>query len=146
MKSNFKNYSVYSIAIIMFFVVLSGCDNKSKNVENADEKVLEAKQDLEIAKNEYENELNIYKEDISKKIASNDSSIKMLYKQQMKKGNQKLKLEIAKLEKANEEMKMKMEEAKIDSKEKWETFKAEFSHDMDGLGKALDDLVTKNKK
>lgn len=30
-----------------------------------------------------------------------------------------------------------MDDYKADGKEKWELFKAEFSHDMDELGKAL---------
>lgn len=146
MKSNIKNYSVYSLAIILFFAALTSCDNKTAKVENAEENLEQAAQDLEMAKNEYEIEMNEYKDEIAKKIATNDSSIKVLYKQQVKKGNAKLKLEIAKLEQTNEELKLKMNEAKIDSKEKWEAFKTEFSHDMDGLGKALDDLVTKNTK
>jgi hypothetical protein len=144
MKSNIKNYSVYSFAIMLFFAILTGCDNKTAKVENAEENLEQASQDLEIAKNEYEIEMNEYKDEISKKIATNDSNIKVLYKKQMKKGDAKLKLEIAKLEEANAELQQKMTEAKIDSKEKWDEFKAEFKKDMDGLGETLDNLVKKN--
>ena len=89
--------------------------------------------------------MELYRQDMDNKIAENDSSIKMLYEKQMKKGNAKLKSEIAKLEEENNKLKMKMNEAKVDSKEKWDEFKTEFNHDMDGLGKALNDLGKNNK-
>jgi hypothetical protein len=145
MKSNNKSYTIYSLAIVLFALSLTSCESKSEKVEDAEENVEAAAQDLEIAKNEYEIEMNTYKEEIAVTIAKNDSSIAALYKKQMKKGDAKLKLEIAKLEQANEDLKLKMTEAKIDSKEKWDEFKAEFNRDMDGLGEALSDLVTKNK-
>ncbi len=43
-------------------------------------------------------------------------------------------------------MKKKMENYKEEGKDKWEIFKAEFSHDMDELGKAFKDLTVKNVK
>ena len=39
-----------------------------------------------------------------------------------------------------------MDEYKADGKENWEKFKAEFNHDMDGLGSAFKDLTVKNVK
>ena len=32
------------------------------------------------------------------------------------------------------------------SQSDWESFKREFSHDMDGLGQAINDLTVNNKK
>ena len=39
-----------------------------------------------------------------------------------------------------------MDEYKAEGKEQWEEFKAEFSRDMDELGKAFKDLTVKNEK
>jgi hypothetical protein len=39
-----------------------------------------------------------------------------------------------------------MEDYKVDTKEQWESFKTEFSHDMDEMGKAFKDLTVKNVK
>ncbi len=39
-----------------------------------------------------------------------------------------------------------MNDYKAEGKEKWEIFKAEFSHDMDGIGKTFKDVTVKNVK
>ena len=39
-----------------------------------------------------------------------------------------------------------MDDYKAISKEEWETFKAEFNHDMEELGKAFGDLGNNNVK
>ena len=43
-------------------------------------------------------------------------------------------------------MKQKMADYKEEGKEKWETFKVEFNHDMEELGNAFKDLTVKNTK
>ena len=53
---------------------------------------------------------------------------------------------IDELEQKNSELKKRLDDYKADGKEKWEKFKAEFSHDMDELGKAFKDLTVKNVK
>ena len=41
-------------------------------------------------------------------------------------------------------MKMKIGEYKMDTKERWESFKREFSHDMEDLGQSLKDIGKDN--
>ena len=48
------------------------------------------------------------------------------------------------LEQRNKGMKMKMDNYKLEGKQKWEIFKTEFNHDLDGLGKAFNDITIKN--
>ena len=43
-------------------------------------------------------------------------------------------------------MKKRLEEYKDEGQEKWTSFKSEFNHDMDELGKAFKDLTVKNVK
>ena len=53
---------------------------------------------------------------------------------------------IAELEQKAGDMKKKLADVKEEGKDKWTTFKAEFSHDMDELGHAFKDLTVKNVK
>ena len=43
-------------------------------------------------------------------------------------------------------MKKKLEDYQAEGKDSWETFKTEFSHDMDALGNAFKDLTVNNVK
>ncbi len=53
---------------------------------------------------------------------------------------------IAELDSKNTDMKRKLDNFKANGKDNWETFKTEFSHDMDELGNAFRDLTVKNTK
>jgi hypothetical protein len=53
---------------------------------------------------------------------------------------------IDQLERKNQDMKMKMDNYKMDASENWESFKREFNHDMNELGNALKDITIDNKK
>lgn len=54
--------------------------------------------------------------------------------------------QIAVLEEKNSEMKIRMSEYKEDGGEKWQSFKIEFNHDMDELGKSLKDFTVDNER
>ena len=53
---------------------------------------------------------------------------------------------IDQLERKNQDMKMKLDNYKVDASENWESFKREFNHDMSELGDALKDITVDNKK
>jgi len=50
------------------------------------------------------------------------------------------------LEQKNKNLKMKMAEYQDSGKDNWESFKREFNHDMDELGKSLKNFTDNNKK
>jgi nitrogen regulatory protein PII-like uncharacterized protein len=50
------------------------------------------------------------------------------------------------LEQKNIVLKNKLADYKDEGPDKWTSFKTEFSHDMDALGKALKDFTLNNKK
>lgn len=52
---------------------------------------------------------------------------------------------LAELEQKTSDMKKKLEEYKEEGKEKWDSYKLKFNHDMDELGKALKNLTIKSK-
>jgi hypothetical protein len=51
---------------------------------------------------------------------------------------------IAELEQKAGDMKKKLEDFKVEGKDKWDSFKLKFDHDMDELGKALKNFTVKS--
>ena len=63
-----------------------------------------------------------------------------------KKGNlANYEKKLAELEHKTSELKKKLEEYKEEGKEKWDSYKLKFNHDMDELGKALKNFTDKSK-
>lgn len=134
---------------LMAFALLSGCESSQNKVDDAQNEVTEANEALEAANAEYLADVEAYRQEKARLIAANDSSIVVLKsriaseKKDVKTDYEK---EIAELEQKNKDLKMKMADYKDEGKERWESFKQEFSHDMDELGNALKDLTVNNKK
>lgn len=63
-------------------------------------------------------------------IAKEKKTVKAEYKEK-----------IAELEAKNTDMKKKIEEYKLDGKDKWSTFKTDFDREMDELGKSINDVI-----
>ena len=118
-------------------------------MENAEEKVEAATEDLNDANEAYQKEIDTYRREADEKIAANNKSIAEFNARialEKKDAQDDYKRQIAALEQKNSDLKKKMDDYKADGKEKWEQFKTEFSRDMDELGKAFKDLTVKNVK
>ncbi|OFY87404.1 MAG: hypothetical protein A3F72_04170 [Bacteroidetes bacterium RIFCSPLOWO2_12_FULL_35_15] len=93
-------------------------------------------------------EYKAYRAEQEKKITDNEKKIAELKAKKDKVKKEKLaayESKIDNLEKKNKEMKKKiMANYKDEGKEKWESFKKEFNHDMDELGQSLKDLFKDN--
>jgi len=85
-------------------------------------------------------EIQKFRKEVDEKIKSNETRIAEL-RTKMSKEKQDVKKKYAKkiddLEEKNKDLKTKMANYKEDSKENWQSFKKEFNHDMEELGKAL---------
>ena len=70
------------------------------------------------------------------------------FKEKMEEAGLKVKAkfseEVAVLEQKNRDLKKKLEEYKDQGQSKWEEFKTNFKHDMDGIGKTMKDLFKDN--
>ena len=144
-----KSINVFLATAFIAGAVLTSCNTPAEKVEDAHNKVMEAKEDLNEANEEYLIEVENYKKETAKKITANDQTIIELKARMefVKKGlKESYRKQIAALEQRNNDMKKKIDEYKVEGKEKWETFKAEFSHDLIELGKAFNDLKTDNVK
>jgi hypothetical protein len=149
LKKMKKSILALAACSIITGAMFTGCSTSSQKVENAQDKVIQANEELAIANKEYLADIDNYRTETAGRIAANDESIKEFNarieheKKSVKADYQK---KIAVLEQRNRDMKMKMENYKEEGKDKWIIFKAEFSHDMDEMGKAFKDLTVKNVK
>lgn len=143
--------SILSIAIATLFTgsLITSCNSSSQKVEDAAVKVEVAAEDLNKAKEEFNNEYNKFKVESEQRMLDNEFKIaelkatKIKLKKEAKADYDKT---IADLEQKNTNMRTKLNDYKEEGKDKWESFKREFNHDMDELGSALKDLANNNVK
>lgn len=141
--------SIIISAIFTLAIIAGACSSPTEKVEDAKTDVVEANKELDEANSEYMADMAKYKTETAEKIAANEVIIKDFNARiasQKKDAQVEYKQKVAALEQKNTDMKMKMDDYKLDGKENWEKFKTEFNHDMDELGKAFKDLTIKNVK
>ncbi len=141
--------TIFIIAALAFAatVTFTGCTTPTQKVENAEENVEQANEALAEAKEEYLADLESFRKQTENQTIKNELLIAEL---KTSIANEKMEARaaylkrISELEQKNLEMKNKMSNYNDDSQDNWTSFKAEFSRDMDELGKALNDFfVTK---
>jgi hypothetical protein len=134
-----------SILILASFALITGliltsCNTSAEKVENAEQNVIEANEDLNNANIEYLADVEKYRKETADKIAANNKSIAE-FKARIANEKEDAKVaynqKIIVLELKNSDLKKKMDVFKAESKEQWETFKVEFSKDMEELGTAF---------
>jgi len=150
---NMKKYILASTIIALIitgsFIISCGNSSSSENVEDAQDEVAEANENLNEANEAYMIEMKSYRSDADKKIAANNKSIeefKARVDQEKKEAKAYYLRKIEELEQKNSDMKKRMDDYKADGKEQWETFKTEFNHDMDEMGNAIRDIGVNNVK
>ncbi len=144
------NKGVFVFAIIgsMAGTLLTGCEKTSeRKVENAKETIRDAKQELKDAQTKYLAEWQTFKRESEQTIEANEKRIDA-FKDTMDKAGPKIKAkyskEVAILEQNNRDLKKKLHDYKDEGQSKWEEFKTNFKHDMDGIGKTMTDLFKDN--
>jgi chromosome segregation ATPase len=144
-----KSLLVFTTYAVMAATTLINCNSPArKNVEAQTED--EANQnDVPKAKEEYLTDIDSYRKEMDDKITANRRSIadlKSRIKDKDREAAANYKTQINDLEQKNNDLKKRMDEYTAEGKEKWDTFKNEFNHDMDELDRSLKDLTTKNTK
>lgn len=138
--------------IIASFIQLSSCASTAEkkdttNNSEAAKDLSKAKSDLTDAKKEYNEKYEAFKNESNNKIAENEEIITKL-KADIKKMGKNAQADMDKslntLEQKNQQLKEKITDYKEEGNDKWESFKTEFNHDMDNLGKSLKDLTKDN--
>jgi hypothetical protein len=149
MKAKFNILAIAAIACTLFFG--TGCKSPSEKVDDAEKDVAAAKEKLEEARQDSikaAEEWRIFKVETQEKIAANNiriAELRTVKRVTDKPSDAKYAEKVAELEERNRNL-----QQRIDDYEKyhsdWETFKREFNHDMDELGKALKDVTVDNEK
>jgi len=149
----------YTIAIAAVFItanVLTGCQSSDQKVKAANENVETAQQNLAVAENNATvetrkaataEELKTFKLETELTVKNNEVSIAELKLKMRKSGSAMTELyaqKIDSLEMRNKSLKEKFT-AYERSQSDWENFKFEVKHDLDEIGKALNELTKKTK-
>ncbi|HQZ24325.1 MAG TPA: hypothetical protein PLD18_03415 [Flavobacterium sp.] len=151
--------SIFTLAVITCVagIVMISCKPSTKEEKESQEKVEIAKDNLEYAKDSLDmakkaasdEEWKSFKNSGDSIIRINDLKIAGL-KLKMKNTGKTIDTEYQKnidvMEQKNKDLKVKMDAYKNDVSSDWQSFKREFKHDTDEIGKALKDLTADNKK
>jgi hypothetical protein len=144
MKQLILILAVFSYVIVSLTI---SCTTPAEKVEKAQAKVDKANDALDKVNDAYLTDIETYRKGSFEKIVANDLAIKAFRARiESQKNDAKANYirKITELEQKNTDLKKKMDDYKASNKEKWEIFKAEFSHDMEALGQAFKDLTVKN--
>lgn len=156
--------SIGTLSLVMIFA-LSSCEsnrNRNDNDEGPDKITIEKEKTHEGANVELNTEENEglsdaemekqreeFRTSSEARIDENDRRIHDL-DTKIEESNEKMKKEyrkrIAELKERNARYKARLKESNETNKAKWDEFKREFNHDMDELGKALEEFTIDNKK
>jgi len=148
--------SILVIASTLFLTVtiLSGCQSSGTKVENAEDKVQDAKNDLaDSQRNLYAIRLDTisnyeqFKIEAEKILIAQEKNIaefKARIAKEKKENIADYEKKLIELEDKNSDLKKKLADLKDDGQDKWSSFKAEFNRDIDELGKAFKDLTVEN--
>jgi predicted nucleic acid-binding Zn-ribbon protein len=139
-----------AVAIGFTTAAFISCGPSENKVDNANENIQEAKEDLNQAMNDARAEWEKFVTDSREKIRENQEKIA---KQREKlataddaKEREKHREKIAELEAKNNELRRKIDEYKYENETAWQEFKREFNHDMDELGRSIDNVFEDNVK
>jgi len=148
MKTILLNLTVFSILITA--LAFTSCRQTTTAEKDAEAKVQEAQENLNIAEEAAtEEQWAAYRADAEAKINSNQNAIAEFRKKMKRTGEKTDALyekNIDALELKNKELNERMDAFSKSSKSNWNSFKKEFDHDMDEIGKALKDLTVNNEK
>ncbi len=140
--------TIFAIALSTLAVgsVITSCSTPAEKVEEKQEKLIDAKEDLEEADKAYLEDVKKYKIEQAEKMKFNDKSLedfKSRIDEEKKEAKEEYLKKIADLEKQNSDLKLKMENYKESGKQNWEKFKEDFNHQIEVVGKAFTDFGTK---
>jgi outer membrane murein-binding lipoprotein Lpp len=140
--------SVFAILTLVTVLVFAGCDSPAQKVEaSKEDEVTRAQEDLDNAREAYKAEVAKFKMEHNQRIAANERVIEGL-KADMKNSKKEVKAaykdQVAAMEKRNAELKKELDEYNDDTMNSWQSFKAEFSDDMNQLGQAFSDFTVKD--
>jgi hypothetical protein len=149
-----KKKIVFSLVLaVLVSISIASCNKSPKAKE---EVLIDAKQDVETAKEDLDEatsdsivEFNKYKSSIQIKLAENEkviSDLKASIKAEDRKTQTLYNKQLENLQLRNTELKLKIETYKQGPTQKWELFKVDFNKELDKLGKSISSTANNNLK
>lgn len=147
-----KRIFIYGIAIMLAGGAFIGCQSASQKEQNASDKVMDAKENLESVENQTQTdakqladseEWKAFKIASLEKIQINENLMAGLRKKMKSAGNKAdatYERRISELEVKNNDLKARMTTYETNQTD-WILFKTEFNKDMEGLGQAINEFV-----
>jgi hypothetical protein len=149
-----KTKIVFSLVLAALVSISIASCNKSPKAK--EEVLIDAKQDVETAKEDFNEatsdsivEFNKYKSSIQIKLAENEkviSDLKASIKAEDRKTQTLYNKQLENLQLRNTELKLKIETYKQGPTQKWELFKVDFNKELDKLGKSISSTANNNLK
>jgi hypothetical protein len=138
-----KKSILFPLSILFLtLTILSGCQSSATKVENAEDNVRGTEK---TSISDYQQ----FKLDADQKITDQEKNIaeyKARIAQEKMENRADYEQRLVELENKNSDLKKKLADLKDDGQDTWVSFKNEFNHDMDELGKAFKDLTVENVK
>jgi predicted nucleotide-binding protein (sugar kinase/HSP70/actin superfamily) len=142
-----KSMYFAAIAAIVAGSLVTSCESNTTRVENAEEKVIEAKEDLKEAQKELSKEYPAFRIEAEAKIDANDKRIAELSAIVNKPGDKLFddmrRKRIEELKQKNADLRNRLYNYEKEQSD-WEVFKREFNRDLDGIVEAFKDLGKNN--
>lgn len=137
------------LSSLFIVIAICSCSNAENKTGRSELQVITSNAPYSEIDEQYESDFLEYKAQASSKLSDNDYSIvefRSLIEQKRGSEKEDYDKKVADLEAKNTELRNNLEDYKEGSRDHWESFKAEFDYDMTGLGKAFQDLSTKNRQ
>jgi len=137
----------YLATMFILSALIIGCDSPSAKIEEAHNEVVEATEELNSAKSNFETELKYFQSESDGIMAENDRKIAALKlsTNEMKKGKKMECLnQISELESKSKTLRGKFQSSK--NREDLNSFKTEFKYDVQELENAISDFSKNNIK
>ncbi len=127
---------IYYFKLAIILLILSSCDTSVDNVKKAEVKVIESKQDLNKARDDFDKDVKEFRKEAEQKISNNELIIAG-FKLKLTNKNTTNKLachqKIKELEIRNNELKKRMNDYQPKVIDSWEPFKSRYTADIDNL-------------
>ncbi len=138
-----KTISYAALALILAGSFAISCESNVQKVENAQENLIDAKEELKDAQIALNEEYPAFKIEAEDKIAANEKRIGMLNLVIIEPNDKKLedlrRRRIEELNQRNIQLRIKLNEYENERSD-WEVFKREFNSDLNGVIDALKDF------
>lgn len=133
-----------TFTLLFAFTALS-CDSSPDDLEKAENSVIEAERDLDVAQSEIEAEIRMYRQEIANDIKNNNQAIAVIkdkIENEVGEVKETYETRIEEIERNNDNLKRQIDNYHVTNRDHWNDFKEGFSSSMDDLGNSLEDFFT----